>query len=321
MGNFNVVACSDHPEHDAQPVPFRCHLRYCPDCEHDAQAIRIARYVPVLRQIAELGGLVDDPRPTWSLKKIELTTPFSLANRNAPALYLLAWKFFERWLQLLFTYLLVDELTPAEVRRGRVDLKRHGVGAMASVEFGERGLKLHFHILIYCPFIAKHKLTDLWSQASGGVCEITWIKQVDTDQVDGALREMVKYVTKLTTLPAELVPALALVLKGNRRLRTYGVFRGQPEPERLVCKCKICSNSVTLMRVADYFMACYEHGHTPDPKIAALAPSILLEFKPGNKAGEISNDGLHLARDDPDDSANQAWLPSFDALTKPFEYR
>jgi hypothetical protein len=89
FGNFQVAVCDADPGHDARALPFTCHLRYCPDCERRHQARQVAKYTPILKDLAE-----NSDRAGWSLKKIELTTPFSIEDPNAAAQFEDAWDYF-----------------------------------------------------------------------------------------------------------------------------------------------------------------------------------------------------------------------------------
>lgn len=315
FGNFQVLVCQNDVAHEARALPFTCHLRYCPDCERRWQAKLVAKYVPALKEAAE-----NSDRDSWSLKKIELTTPYSLLADNAAELFRDAWGHLERWLQLTFQFLLRNELTPAEKKRGRVELGDHGVGVLASVEFGENGLKLHFHILALMPFLGKHKSSDLWLQASGGTSSITYMRRIDYHDVDDAVKEQVKYVTKFSQLRPDLVVKLADVMEGQRRLRTWGVFRGAKKLDPVPCTCKACSSALELIRVREYFERIIVRNVEPDPVLLAAASSIYLEFKHGNKDGV---GGQHLARSDIPDLPSDTKLPFFDDVPikkKPFVY-
>lgn len=316
FGNFQVLVCEADVTHQARALPFTCHLRYCPECERRNQARQVAKYTPILKDIAE-----QTDRPGWSLKKIELTTKYSLLTSNAAELYADAWEQFERWQQITFKHLLHHELTPAEIRRDRVDLKQHGVGSLVSAEFGETGLLLHFHILGYMPYLDKHKSSEFWLQATGGEASITYIRQIDYHDVEDAVREQVKYVTKFNQLSPALVLKLADVLDGQHRLRTYGVFRSVKKTEPEPCTCPSCKQKISIIRVREYFERIIVRNVEPDPAIYAAAAEIFLDLKRGNKVGEVF--GQKLARSDPDDLPAQADLPGFDDAAptkKPFQY-
>lgn len=309
FGNFQVVTCGDDVAHEVRAVPFTCHLRYCPDCEKRNQAKQVAKYTPVLKDLSE-----NSDKPGWSLKKIELTTPYRLADDDAPALFQDAWDFFEHWLQLVCQHILKHELTPAEIRRQRVSYTAHGIGALAAAEFGEHGHRLHFHVLIYSPFIPKDKITDFWRQASGGECEINWIRKIDYHGVEDAVREQVKYVTKFSTLDPALVVKLADVLDGSRRLRTYGVVRGAPALDEEPHVCSECGGKLSLMRVREYFQRCIERNISPAADVSAAAAAILLDLKRGFNSGE---GGAKLPRSDPDEQLQRTELPGFNDVFTP----
>lgn len=314
-GNFQVLVCENDPTHKPRALPYTCHLRYCPDCERRHSAELVAKYTPILKNISE-----QDDRPTWSLKKIELTTPYSLNADDPAADYTSGWEHFERWQQLMLQHLLADEMTDAEKRRGRIEYKDHGYGSLVFAEFGEDGLKLHFHMLAFMPWLDKHKSSDLWLEATGGEAQVTWITRVDYHDVEDSVREVVKYVTKFSKLPPHLVVKLADVLDGARRFRSYGTVRGAEklEPEPHVCA--ICASKISIMRVRAYFLAVIERNVAPDELLLAAARSIYLDLIPGNKAGEA---GAHLARDDPADLPAAQFLPLFGEVQpkiKPFRY-
>lgn len=314
-GGCNVLVCENDPTHEVRALAFTCHLRYCPDCERRHQAKLVAKYTPILKDISE-----QDDRAGWSLKMIELTTPYALAADNAEQLYADGWEAFERWQQLMLQFLLQREMTSDEIRRGRIDYKQHGYGAMVSAEFGEKGRKLHFHILAYMPWLDKHKSSDLWLEASGGEAEITWISALKYHGVEDAVRETVKYVTKFQELPPALVVKLADVLDGARRVRTYGTVRGAVAPIQEAHVCMECASKLSIMRVREYFIACIERNTLPAPAIYSAAEHLYLDLKRGNKVGEA---GEHLARDAPTEVLKQANLPFLDAIAtrkKPFQY-
>lgn len=306
-GNFQVLVCSTDATHEARALPFTCHLRYCPECERRHQAEQVAKYTPILKSLADEGSR---DRDNWSLKKIVLTTPFPITSPTAKQDYHDAWEYFERWQQLMLQDLLQGEMTAGEKRRGRIELKDHGYGSMVSSEYGEEGKKLHFHITAYCPFMPKFKTSEKWLQASGGNCEVTDIRRIDYHDVENAVREQVKYITKFSKLAPELVIKLADILDGAHRVRTYGVVRGKVAV-REACTCSACQAKLTIIRVQEYFYIHAERNTEPDPVILAAAEKIGLEFKRGNKAGES---GVNLARSDIPDLPIEQLLPYFEDI-------
>lgn len=316
-GNFQVLTCADDPGHQARALPFTCHLRYCPECEHRNQARQVAKYTGALKAIADEGSRDEQ---SWRLKKITITTPYRLDDPHAPELFEEAWQAFERFQQSIMQELLQHEMKANELHSRRLNYKQHGYGALVNAEFGETGRHLHFHITAYCPFMPKDMITRNWLMASGGTCEVNDVRKVDYADVEDSIRETVKYVTKFSNLPPELVVNLADVLDGQHRMRVYGVFRGakaeKPEP----CACDVCASKLTIMRVTGYFEYVLAHNIEPDTLIASAGSLILLDLKRGNFVGK---DGEKLARSDIPDTPEQLDLPVFDELKptkKPFVY-
>lgn len=315
MGNFDVLVCDGDVTHEARALPFTCKLRICPDCEHRRSAELVAKYTPVLKELAE-----KDDRPGWTLKKITVTTPYSLESPNAEAEYKQGFAAFEKFQQSLFQWHLQREMTPDEIRRGRIDYSPHGLGTFVSAEYGEEGRHLHFHMTGLMPWIDKHKSSEFLSEATGGDAFVTYVQGIKYHEVDDAVREQIKYITKFQDLPPELAVKLLKVLDGNRRFRTYGLVRDAEKPEPEVHVCNICGNPVRIVYVRRYFERCIARNVLPAPDILAAAADFYLDLKRGNKAGEK---GAHLARGDPDPPPTAAELPGFDAVftpKKPFQY-
>lgn len=278
FGNFDVLICESDVQHSPKAIPFTCHLRFCPDCEHREQARKLARYIPAFEDLATEG------RADFSLKKFELTTPYALYDPACPTLLKQAWSWVEQTLQLMFYNLLQHELSPEEKKRHRIDYKAHGLGLFVACEFGERGKKLHFHILAYAPYMPKRMLTETWQDVTGGECEITWIKAVRFDGVEAAVSEVAKYVTKFSQLTPSLIPNLIRALAGTRRVRTYGVIRDSVIPDR-ECNCSTCSSALILISASEYIERCFALSISADEQISRIIAGLGLEFKHGNKSG------------------------------------
>lgn len=316
MGNFDVLVCDGDVAHEARALPATCKLRICPDCERAHSAELVAKYTPILKDLSE-----KDDRPGWSLKKIMVSTPWSLESDIAVEDFARGWKAFENFQQMLLQWHLQREMTPDEIRRGRLDYSKHGYGSLVSAEYGEDGHRLHFHMTAYLPWIDKKQSSELWKQATGGDAEITWVQGMKYHDIDDQLREQVKYITKFTKLSPELAVKLLAVVDGQHRIRTYGLVRGAEKPEPDVHVCNICGSPVRIVYVKRYFERCIERNVQPPPDILAAAADIYLDLKRGNKVGEA---GSKLARDDPPDLPAATELPGFDAVfrtKKPFQYQ
>jgi hypothetical protein len=292
-----VRICSEDLDHDPKAIPHTCHLRWCPECERRAQARKLLSYVPGIWDV------VNDPanhRPGYSLKKFELTTPYSLEDPEAPALFVQAWKNLQACINRLFLKLLDHELSPEEKRRGRVDLVAHKIGLIVQAEFGEDGRKLHYHILMYGPYIPQSFLSDTWREVTAGECYVTHIRKIEDDQVEDAVKEQVKYVTKFNDLPANLVPQLARVLAGSRRTRRYGLFFTLPAVKPKRDGCPICGGLQQKLYVSEYLQACKLQGKTAATDILKRLDEVrtwnlsksevgILQSKHGNKSGEAQS--------------------------------
>lgn len=320
FGNFEVLICESDLQHAPKAIAFTCHQRFCPDCEHREQARKLARYVPAFKALTDGDGRAD-----FSLKKIELTTPYSLEEMDSPALLKQSWAWVERTLHDLFYDLLKDELSKKEKKSRRLNYKEHGLAILVACEFGERGHKLHFHILAYAPYMPKRRITETWLDVTGGECEITWIKAIEYHDVEGAIAEVTKYVTKFSTLEPRLVPNLIKCLHGTRRVRTYGVIRDSEIPER-VCNCSTCSSALILISVSEYFDRCFELSISADEQISRIVASLGLDLKHGNKSGvseSADKAGLvGIPPPKPPDQPVQNVLDGFQGQIKPkFEYQ
>lgn len=315
MGNFDVLVCDGDVTHEARALPYTCKLRICPDCERRRSAELVSQYTPILKDLAE-----KDERAGWSLKKITFGTRFSLEAENAQSEYAEGWACAEKFLQALMQWHLQREMTPDEIRRGRVDYSPHGVGFVISAEYGEEGRHLHFHLTGYLPWIDKRKSSDFLREATGGDAYVTYVQGIKYHEVEDAVREQIKYITKFQDLPAALAVKLLKVLDGKKRFRTYGLVRDAEKPEPDVHVCNICGNPVRIVYVRRYFERCIDRNVQPAPDILAAAADFYLDLKRGNKVGEASD---KKARDDPDDLPTASELPGFDAVftpKKPFRY-
>lgn len=294
FGSFNVLTCEEDLDHLSEVRPLTCKLRICPDCERREQARKMAYYIPAFK------ALIDgDPIDGWSLKHLVLTTPYALEDQTAETLQN-AWRGFEKALNAIFMKVFEGKLTKEEQRRGRISYKLHQLAMLAANEFGEAGKRLHFHILAYCPFIPKQTITDCWKAATEGECEVNWIERVDYHGVEDAVKEVAKYVTKFTELePAQAIKLLD-VLKGNRRVRSYGTIRGMEieKPEKPACP--VCAAKLKLIHVSEYVQKCDWHSKRVNPEIVPrISSPSLLDLILGNKAGDSHQPGAPKSGVDP----------------------
>lgn len=115
-----------------------------------------------------------------------------------------------------------------------------GSGAVAVPEVGQSGRNLHFHLIVYGPFIGRGALMDAWAEITG---DSSMVDVREVKQLAQAVRYVTKYLAKAPGLDdpnnlalgwAQRLAAWAWLMKGSRRLLMYGIFFGKlpPEPKR-----------------------------------------------------------------------------------------
>lgn len=264
---FQVDVCTEHVGHQPRIVPHSCHKPYCPECAHREQARRLARYVPVIHDAVAAAPA------GYSLKHLVLTTPFDIESPDHEAEFEKGFRWAAQAVREMGFQALdsKNKLTKAEKRRNRVDLAKQGIGYLISAEHGENGHKLHFHVLGVLPYLDKEKVVNpVWERVTGGVCKVVWIKKVD--DLESSVKEVTKYITKLSNLEPELVPVLAKVLKGRRRLRSYGTFYNAVKPEKPEpMTCEVCGSARRLLGYWNYQDRCERQGVPLDDSIVARA--------------------------------------------------
>lgn len=238
---LGYLVCRKDPRHFNQAVLEHCHLRYCDHCERRAQTKRMERFGPAIDE-----ALKSWRAGSYRLRSIVLTTPYSLEDPNIRRLYRKARKAAVRTLERVCYEIRKTYASEEEYRRKRISLKRHGIGLIVGDELGEKGQKLHFHILGFTPYLPVALLAHWWKHYTCGDAYITYVKGVTNREA--AFKEvMAKYVTKLTEVPPRLVPQLHKMLEGSRRIRSYGIWYGLEPIEEEPCRCPKCNRVVTYM--------------------------------------------------------------------------
>lgn len=236
-----TFACSADPLHFSRSIPKTCKCRYCSDCESRAQGLRLQKYLPAIDAALKSGP------SSYRLRHIVLTTPIPLTAEEARTKYVCYWRYVNQALNRVAWRELNKQnlLSAAEVKRGRVDYKKHDIGLLIGAEFGEVGHKLHFHVLWWGCWIASEWLTEEYRKVTHDESKVTKIKLV-REAAEGAQEVLAKYATKLTELPPVLVPVLRDVLKGTRRVRSYGVFFAAVQDEKESYCCPECRAALTI---------------------------------------------------------------------------
>lgn len=262
--SFRVDVCENDPSHEPKPVPIHCGLRICPDCAARESHRLLMRYLPALNKLLEPNA----EHPDYRLRKLVFTTPFSLSDLSSST-FKSKQKLVKDFLNKFFYdyFLPLGALSSSEKRRQRCDLASHGIGGIQAAEFGEKGKKLHWHVLIYSPYMEHADMVRVWEEVSFGECTNVKVYGMYTKDGEplndggdllGAIKEVVKYSTKFTAIRPRDIPQLHKVLKGNRRFRSFGVlYNAIPASEDEIdyC-CEECHAAREMITVGDYLHRC-----------------------------------------------------------------
>jgi hypothetical protein len=184
----------------------------------------INRYKPHIEEVIRQG-----PRH-WKLRHITLTTKFSLHAPDAKQKL--------REARQMVNVLLDRLLGPSWHKTGQ--------GVLIGAEYGPTGRLLHFHVLHYGPFQEQGKISEIWEELSG--FPVVWVSKVSLE--DG-LREIVKYVSKLSEMSAANTARLHEVIKGTRRIWSRGSFYRIAATETPQC-CKVCGTQLEKWSVSQW---------------------------------------------------------------------
>ena len=232
-GHGWVKYCSEHPDHDQVFIPCSCSLRICNMCSPYLAGKMRVRYKPLIEAVAA------KRRRGYKLKLVTLTRSIELSEDIGG--------------DVLAT------LDAAHKLYKKLWGKDKHSGAIATLEAGEVGHKIHVHMIVYGKFVWKSKASELAylqsrgldeKSLSGGLYldevwqELTGDYIVDIENVPAyrAVYEGLKYITKFSNLsPAQLV-ALHIALKGRRRVRSWGCFYGvsQEIEDDYEQVCRVC---------------------------------------------------------------------------------
>lgn len=324
-GNFQIVVCSTDITHKPKPVPLRCEVPGCPNCEPRNHMRRADTYVPKFEILLERAPAL------FGLKHIVVTHPAALTDSDRVYRFDRMRKFVKRYVNLIYLYAFEHELTPDERRRGRFDPRKHvnGLGeeyaaALAAIEYGEHGHKLHAHIAAILPYIDQKVLSELWRKATYGEAFIVYVKQHKQSDPKKLIQEVVKYATKPVALPAKLMPNLLEVLQGKKRrkprIAAYGALR-RVTLEKKPCTCKICAeklrvdSALTRIHLDEYFKIHLDRNIPVDAEIVALAPAELRNaYAVGLQFIRRAKDGEAVRPLDDDPEFLHAWQQLNDRL-------
>jgi hypothetical protein len=118
-----------------------------------------------------------------------------------------------------------------------------GIASIEIVKKSEESWYVHLHILVDSKWMDQKELSDAWKEITGNSF-IVYIKRVGGDQ-RSALREVLKYQTKIWELNEEDKEFVEKTFKHRRFVYTFGIKR--PEKTKFKgMKCKICGGELEL---------------------------------------------------------------------------
>lgn len=274
--SFFVDTCTKDLNHSPKAVAIHCGLPVCPDCAARESNRKLKRYLPALQSL-----LTTNPDyPSHFLFKITLTTPYLLYDLNSESLkekQRFVVDFFQQYFYEYFSER--KKLSKSEIRRQRCDLRKHGIGGICAAEFGEIGKKLHWHVLVYAPFMPQDDVLRVWRAVTGGECKFARLNGIyaresvelkDGGDIIGAVQEIVKYATKFTELSPVDVPVLHAVLKGNRRFKSFGILYNNEnlDDEETEHVCEECHAERKTLTVGQYVTLCQNLKVPPSDEVA-----------------------------------------------------
>lgn len=225
---------------------FSCNSRICPDCAR--------RYGFLVKDSVRkvIRGLVANKRRGWLLGFLTLTIDSKRFGGGFPSAYQVK-KAYHQAGQFLRLY--YSKYKCHVGRNGKIvsSKKWRGAGAVSVMQFGEAG-NLHFHCLIYGPYISQKTLSAAWGKITGDsfIVDIRAAQERKDRSGQNRAGYIINYIMRYICRPPDNegyidLAMLTLLQKGLRRVRTFGVLynrikkRKRPR-ERLDCLC--CGNAL-----------------------------------------------------------------------------
>lgn len=253
-GTEKIYVCTGDHHHEAEIYAQTCDLRICPECARRHAARLVARYAPKMVELHHLHY------KSYGFRFITFTTPYSLESDDIREKYLRGFK---------QVYKVMSGLMAASCP----DWKERQA-FMTTSEFGSEGLKLHYHVIHYGQYLNQAALSSAWRAATEDDAYVVDVRRFPFkgQTIEESTREILKYAVKfysedkntgeIKAIPAQLVPVLAGVLDGTRRIRSYGLFYNIPEPDRAPHECKTCG-SLMIDIPLDYWFTYCQTGFLP----------------------------------------------------------
>ncbi len=230
-----AAECWENPIHKFH-VPWRCGLRFCPQCSPGIIVELMAKYNPRI-----LAFLRQEPvRPGWTLAQLTFTqraTGEAFGPEDA--------RRFNQRLRKFFKLLRKRELFQRPV--SAEGIKQSGLLWVDEVGFEKRGRRrdrvgggrnLHAHGIYYGPLIDWPRARDLWRELSGAtgfhVKQLRgWNLRAQDDarwekELSKSLFYCLKYTGKVPAVTAERIAELEAAFNGVRRVHACGRFYRLP---------------------------------------------------------------------------------------------
>lgn len=188
--SFSGYACKDHGHRWAEPINS-CGCRLCPHDQRRRSLIMVHRFAPVLLGRPNLRYIVFSEKNSADLVD-GIRSLFAAWDRLRRSAF---WK-----------HLAIGAIVALEITYNREENTWHP----------------HLNVLFDGEFIPFEDLLEEWIRATRGNGRGCHIQKAD----EGTVRELLKYVTKLTDLLGipEAVQRFLLATARRRFVRTYGVF-------------------------------------------------------------------------------------------------
>jgi len=247
-GAEKIYVCTADHHHEAEVYSQTCDLRICPDCARRHSARLVARYLPKMQE------LLHQHHRTFRFRHIIFTSPYALTDADIQQKYQDGFKQVEKTMAGL-------------MRQKHPDWKAEQ-GFLVTAEFGEEGKKLHYHVIHYGQYLNQVDLSRAWKLNTNGAAAVVFVRGFPYQGMttEETLREVLKYATKfysqdeatgaIQAIPAEQMAMLARTLEKTRRIRSYGVFFGLPEPERPAHSCELCNSPMLGIPVGYWSTYC-----------------------------------------------------------------
>ena len=149
-----------------------------------------------------------------------------------------------------------------KLRQRKVWNAKDGIASIEILKKGEDSWYVHIHALIDSKWMDQKALSDAWLDITGD-SSVVDIRRVKSERRQ-ALREVLKYQTKIWELNEEDKEFIEKTFKHRRFIYTFGIKRPE-KPEFKGMKCKICGGNLTKMD-DEIYQVQKRHKNDPVPE-------------------------------------------------------